>query len=102
MSCHLSLRQGRIALKTVAEHHDLALALVEHAQDQLAKPLGVRVALDVLGHRILDAQNIKIGQGVAVAVGVDGFVDGNLHTELFPRAKKHQDLVRYPHLTARR
>ena len=98
----LALRLLLDAAKTVAHHYDLSLARTQAGVDKVHHFSRQQLAVDLLGNVFLTANYVNVGQGIAVAVHVDRVIDRDLGRKLLLGTKVHQDLIRYPHLTARK
>ena len=99
--CRFFLCAGALAEETVAHDDDLPLPLGQNGLEHSQHFFNLHLAVKILCHRVLAADNIHVSQGIAVAVHIDGFVDRNFTAQFFLRAEVHKDLVRYPLLTAR-
>ena len=98
----LSLRFGRQTAETVPKNDDLALARRQNGLYVKKRFFGVQLYLKVLYRGVLRADDVTVRQRIAVLVNIDRFAERNLGGELLLGTKKHEDFVRYPHLTARR
>ena len=100
--CRFSLCPRPLSEESVAHHNDLPLALGEDRVQHAHHLFGLHLSIKIICYRLIAADHIYVGQGIAVAVDIDGLVDGYLMAQFFLRSKIHQDLIRYPLLTALR
>lgn len=88
--------------ETVAHDDDLSLPFGENGLDIANGLVGGELSLDLRRQAFVTADDVDIGQWIAVTVYVDGFVERDLRGKLLLGSKVHEDLIRYPHLTARK
>ena len=91
--CDLALRHWALSRKTVAKKNDLPLARRKKRIDVAKRAIRCDLSLDLGGHAFVTADHVDVGQGITVAVNVDGFVERDFRGVLFLGTEVHQNLI---------
>lgn len=92
---------GFFAVQTIAQNDDLFFSAIQAIVDDLHGAAAFAFSVKILCDGIINTDDIAIRQRIAVFICIDRLADGDFVCELFARTKVHEDLVRYPLLTAR-